>query len=186
MRSGALTVCAQPSAALCPWRIIGAPGKVPPVMFQPSFEVMCASYQATGPSHGWWELMMSRVMPSVAREPATACAFEPAEGRRRVREHRRTELGGLLRADRLDHVVDVQHDGQLVGEGGGDVSAAPRQQPRVDVARVAVRPEVEPSRVRLEHRAHVGGQAVVGRVDLLPHAHQLGVVVVRDGELARA
>ncbi len=48
-------------------------------MFQPSALFTCASYQATGPSHGWCEFTLSRVMPSGACEPITACAFEPGK-----------------------------------------------------------------------------------------------------------
>ena len=58
----------------------GAPGNVPPVMSHPSSEWTWASYQATGPSHGWCEFTLRRVTPSVARAPASACALDPEVG----------------------------------------------------------------------------------------------------------
>ena len=46
-------------------------------MFQPSSLVTFASYQATGPSHGWCEFTLRRATPSAERLADTAWAFDP-------------------------------------------------------------------------------------------------------------
>ena len=80
--SGALTVFVQPSVALCPIRIMGAPGKVTPCIDHPSpeppsFDTSRASYHAATPNHGWCELLTKTVEPSAMRDGASAKALLP-------------------------------------------------------------------------------------------------------------
>ena len=55
----------------------GEAGKKPPATCQPSPLSTTASYQVSGPLHGWWALNSRRVWPSADRLGATATPFEP-------------------------------------------------------------------------------------------------------------
>ena len=60
-----------------PTKINGEPGNRPPIILRPSSLLMCASYQANGPSKGWCELIINLVDPSALLLGLIAYALEP-------------------------------------------------------------------------------------------------------------
>src|SRR5437764_708943 len=64
----------QPEFTPAPDSITGEPGMSPPTRFHPSPELICASYQDSGPPNGPCGLIKSRVAPSAERVGATATA----------------------------------------------------------------------------------------------------------------
>ena len=80
----------------------------------------------------------------------------------------------IARDQRRQRLVQPEEERLAHGKAHGDIVAVDREQPRqLDLARMALREQVEPARIAIEQRAGIGGQRGIVPVDRAARVEQM-------------